>query len=184
MKISKMFKRIASMGMALAMAMSCAAVSAGAIDYTTDEPNAIADAYVKAKINSILNVDAHLTDTKVPPTHAPEVKNAWVDEENKTVTIEFVNTIFAVQNIDTDSQETNNDDESCATITDTKMTDDTVRGDGYKRVQYVTVAFENYDTEYTFSATEYINRHAYTVLMGQVGKTKNFDITIKVNAPQ
>lgn len=183
MKISKMFKRIASMGMALAMAMSCAAISAGAIN-VNDDPNAIADAYVQAKFNSILHIDAHLTDTSVPPVNAPTVKNAWVDEENKTVTIEFVNTVFAVQNIDTDSQETNDDDESCATITDTKMTDDTVRGDGYKRVQYVTVAFENYDTEYTFSATEYVNRHAYTVLMGQAGKTKNFDITIKVNAPQ
>ena len=44
MKISKMFKRIASMGMALAMAMSCAAISAGAIN-VNDDPNAIADAY-------------------------------------------------------------------------------------------------------------------------------------------
>ena len=183
MKISKMFKRIASMGMALAMAMSCAAVSAGAIS-TTDDPNVIADAYVKAKVHNLIKLDAHLTDTKVPPTHAPEVKNAWLDEENKTVTIEFVNPIFAVQSINTDSEEVNEDGESCATITDTQMTADTVRGGDYQRVQYVTVAFEDYDTEYTFGSTEYVNKHAYTVLMGQAGKTKNFDITIKVNAPQ
>ena len=44
MKISKMFKRIASMGMDLALAMSCAAISAGAAD--TSKYTATADVYV------------------------------------------------------------------------------------------------------------------------------------------
>ena len=182
MKISKMFKRIASMGMALAMAMSCAAVSAGAIDYTTDEPNAIADAYVKAKINSILKVDAHLTDTAVPPVHAPEEVNAWVDEDNMTVTIEFVNEIFAVQSIESASNEKNGD-VSLATVAETKTTPDTVRGTG-DRIQFVTFKIAKFDTDYTFNATEYVNKCAYTTLMGQAGKTKTFPITINVGAPE
>lgn len=182
MKISKMFKRIASMGMALAMAMSCAAVSAGAIDYTTDEPNAIADAYVKAKINSILNVDAHLTDTAVPPVHAPEEVNAWVDEDNMTVTIEFVNEIFAVQSIASASNE-KKDNVSLATVVSKQTTPDTVRGTG-DRIQYVTFKVTDFDTDYTFTATEYVNKCAYTTLMGQAGKTKEFPITINVGAPE
>lgn len=70
MKISKMFKRIASMGMALAMAMSCAAVSAGAAD--TTKYTVTADVYVAKADNYIKLVDAHLTDTAVPPVNAPE----------------------------------------------------------------------------------------------------------------
>lgn len=181
MRISKLFKRIASMGMALAMAMSCAAVSAGAISID-DEPNSITDAYVKAEINKVLHVNAHLTSEAVPPLKGPTDVNAWVDEDNMTVTIEFVNEIFAVQSIAAESNEKKGG-VSLATVESTQTTPDTVRGTG-DRIQYVTFKIADFDTDYTFAATEYVNECEYTSLMGQAGETKEFPITINVGAPE
>lgn len=98
MKISKMFKRIASMGMALALAMSCAAISAGAAD--TTKYTVTADVYVAKADNYIKLVDAHLTDTAVPPIHAPE-QNGVVEKVDNgyNVTVQLKNETLELKTI-------------------------------------------------------------------------------------
>ncbi len=98
MKISKLFKRIATMGMALAMAMSCAAISAGAADVETE--TVTANVYVAAADNTILNKTAYFTPaTKWNPLDLPifagsDNATMTVDGTTTTVEIPLTNHIF------------------------------------------------------------------------------------------
>ena len=180
----KTMKKIVSLVLAVACMMSLA-VSAFAADaettfeVPTTEPNVIADVYVDYRINTILHIDAHLTDANVPPLTAPTTNNAWltIEDGQKYVVVEFVNETFVVESI------AENAEKGGATVVGTISIPDTVRGGEFTRIQYVKFSFTDYDESYTFTAQEYVNHSTFTDMMGQSGKTKNFDLTLKVTDP-
>lgn len=171
MKISKMFKRIASMGMALAMAMSCAAVSAGAAD--TTKYTVTADVYVAKADNYIKLVDAHLTDTAVPPVNAPE-QNGTLEkvDDGYNVTVKLNNETFELKTIADTSAAT---DDKAAKVVST----DSVTSKSGKRIQTITFFVPELDKVYKFDATEYVNKHVFTV--GNTGD-KTLPISVKISS--
>ena len=165
MKISKMFKRIASMGMALAMAMSCAAVSAGAAD--TTKYTVTADVYVAKADNYIKLVDAHLTDTAVPPVKALEKV-----DDGYNVTVKLNNETFELKTIADTSAAT---DDKTAKVVST----DSVTSKSGKRIQTITFFVPELDKVYKFDATEYVNKHVFTI--GNTGD-KTLPISVKISS--
>ena len=173
MKISKMFKRIASMGMALAMAMSCAAISAGAADTDTTKYTVTADVYVAKADNYIKLVDAHLTDTAVPPINAPE-QNGTLEkvDDGYNVTVTLNNETFELKTIADTSAAT---DDKTATVVST----DSVTSKSGKRIQTITFFVPELDKVYKFDATEYVNKHVFTI--GNTGD-KTLPISVKISS--
>ena len=171
MKISKMFKRIASMGIALAMAMSCAAVSAGAAD--TPKYTVTADVYVAKADNYIKLVDAHLTDTAVPPVKAPE-QNGTLEkvDDGYNVTVKLNNETFELKTIADTSAAT---DDKTAKVVST----DSVTSKSGKRIQTITFFVPELDKVYKFDATEYVNKHVFTI--GNTGD-KTLPISVKISS--
>ena len=171
MKISKMFKRIASMGMALALAMSCAAISAGAAD--TTKYTVTADVYVAKADNYIKLVDAHLTDTAVPPSHAPE-QNGVVEKVDNgyNVTVQLKNETLELKTIADTSAAT--DDKTAKVLSSAN-----VPSKSGKRIQTITFFVPELDKVYKFEATEYVNKHAFTI--GNTGD-KTLPISVKISS--
>lgn len=171
-----MFKKLTATFLAVlcVMVMSLSVFAASAGDTVT------ADCYIDWKINTILNVTAHLTDTGVPPTTAPS-KNAVLETPTSTypyqVTIHLNNTVLALEDITLD--EVTGSSNGTAQILSYTPTADSYR-DGVERIDTLTVGFTNFDEEYVFEAEEYANEHPFVKLMGQVG-SKNFDLTVKVS---
>lgn len=98
MKISKMFKRIASMGMALAMAMSCAAISAGAVDM--DPTTVTANLYVDAD-HSFKGKDSYLTpdsaffgSLQLPIKGTTQNATLSVEDDTATLVVPVTNNIL------------------------------------------------------------------------------------------
>lgn len=176
MKISKMFKRIASMGMALAMAMSCAAISAGAAD--TSKYTATADVYVAKDDNIIKLVDAHLTDTAVPPINAPE-QNGEVEKVTGgyNVAVTLNNETFELKTIEEDSMAVGTVDGIEAAGAKVLSTSNVTSKSG-ERIQTIKFFVPELNKVYKFAATQYVNKHVFTI--GNTG-SKSFPISVKIS---
>ena len=175
MKISKMFKRIASICLAVTMVMGCTAISTAAD--TTTQYTATADVYVAKKDNIIKAMDAYLTDTAVPPTSAPS-QNATVEvlSSGYNVTVTLNNEYFELKSIATDSKAIDSTNNITATGAKVASTTTTTSKSG-ERIQKITFYIPELGEIYKFDASEYVNVHPFTLLY--VGN-KSFPISVKV----
>lgn len=170
MKISKMFKRIASMGMALAMAMSCAAVSAGAADTSLSDGtySITANLYVPAEKNEVAGVNAYLTNSFVMPTWAvSDNATLTVADGTAKLTVPVVNNTFALIELGKTTST------GVSNITTTKNT--STYGNNVGRVTEMSMNITEGTTGVSFTGN-----HQYSSYIVSVGD-KDFDMQLDVD---
>jgi len=178
-------KKVLSIMLAIACVMSLSATAFAADAPVTGKTYTVtADVYVTKKDNFIKLLDAHLTDSSVPPVTAPD-QNATltVVDGGYNVTVTLNNETFELTTITKNSVGIGEDEKGEATATGAKVVSTkTVASKHGNRIQTITFFVpENglgTDKLYKFDATEYVNSSAFTLLY--VGE-KTFPISLKVS---